>query len=355
MIRSPFIYETNPGRILFGAGSLSKLPDEAARLGIDRLLVITTPGHVDRGREALSLLGTKGIGLFAQARMHTPIEVTERVCTLAAESRADGIVAIGGGSTIGLSKALALRTDLPQIVVPTTYAGSEVTPILGETREGVKRTQRSSKVLPEVVIYDVALTLSLPIPLSAASGLNAIAHAAEALYARDCNPLIAMLAEEGIRALVTTLPQIARDPHNENARSDALYGSWLCGTCLAAVSMALHHKLCHALGGVFDLPHAGLHAVILPHALAYNLSVSHEARRTLSRAVGTEDPADALFKMAGYFGVSTSLRELGMPESGIDRATDIAVRDPYWNPRPVEKDAVRELIARAWTGAPPKS
>lgn len=349
-----FIYEINPGRILFGSGSLSKLPDEADRLGLKRLLVVTTSGHEGRGKEALSLLGPRGAGLFADARAHTPIEITARACKLATESRADGIVAIGGGSTIGLSKALALRTDLPQIVAPTTYAGSEVTPILGETLEAVKTIRRSPRIIPEVVIYDTTLTLTLPVPLSTASGLNAVAHAAEALYAQDCNPLIAMLAEEGIRAMLAALPQIGRDPRNESARCGALYGAWLCGTSLAAVGMALHHKLCHVLGGAFDIAHAGLHAVILPHALAYNLSVAHEARRTLSRAVGAEDPVNALFTIGRRLGAPTSLRDLGMPEDGIDRAADLAVQNPYWNPRPVARAAIRTLIARAWAGLPPE-
>ena len=179
-------------------------------------------------------------------------------------------MALGGGSTIGLAKAIALRTDLPQIAIPTTYAGSEMTPILGETKDGRKTTQKSMKVLPEVVIYDVDLTMTLPAGLSGTSGINAIAHAVEALYAEDANPIISVLAEQSIAALGRALPQIAADPSDREARSDAQYGAFLAGACLGSVGMALHHKLCHTLGGTFDLPHSETHTIVLPHALAYN-------------------------------------------------------------------------------------
>ncbi|HEV7445901.1 MAG TPA: maleylacetate reductase [Steroidobacteraceae bacterium] len=355
MMQESFVYEPTGGRILFGADSLQKLPEQAARLGLDRLLVLTTPQQAARGQQILALLNTRGVGLFSGARMHTPVEVTEQAMAIVAERRADGIVAVGGGSTIGLGKAIALRTDLAQIVIPTTYAGSEVTPILGETRGALKTTQRSLKVLPEVVIYDVRLTLSLPVSLSIASGLNAIAHAAEALYAQDRNPMTSIMAEEAVRALVSALPRIAKDPNSEDARSDALYGAWLCGTCLGTVGMALHHKLCHTLGGAFNLPHAETHSVILPHALAYNLSAASHARATLSRAIGAPDPASAMHKLAIALGAPTSLRQLGMPEPGIDHAADLAIKSPYWNPKPVEREAVRNLITRAWAGAAPEA
>jgi alcohol dehydrogenase class IV len=193
---------------------------------------------------------------------------------------------VGGGSTTGLGKAIALATGLDQIVVPTTYAGSEMTPILGQTERGVKTTQRSPAILPEVVIYDVDLTLTLPPALTATSGLNAIAHAVEALYAQDRNPIVSLMAEEGIAALARSLPVLVDAASDLAARSDALYGAWLCGACLGAVGMALHHKLCHTLGGSFDLPHAETHAVVLPHAVAYNSAAapcSHVPHRPRSR------------------------------------------------------------------------
>jgi alcohol dehydrogenase class IV len=198
-----------------------------------------------------------------------------------------------------------------------------MTPILGQTEHGRKTTVRSRDVLPETVIYDVDLTLTLPPALSATSGVNAIAHAVEALYARDRNPIISIIAEQGIAALAGALPEIVADPGSVEAHTRALYGAWLCGTCLGSVGMALHHKLCHVLGGSFDLPHAETHTIILPHVVAYNAPAAPEAMAAIRRALGSDD------------------------------AADLAVADPYWNPRPIERAAIRDLIARAHAGAAP--
>jgi alcohol dehydrogenase class IV len=284
--------------------------------------------------------------------MHTPVDVTESAMTFMRDRDVDGIVSFGGGSTIGLGKAIALRTDLPQIVIPTTYAGSEMTPILGETRNGAKTTQSNARILPEVVIYDVDLTLSLPASLSGTSGINAMAHAIEALYARDRNPITSLMAMEGIGALANALPRIAHDAADMDARSSAFYGAWLCGSCLGAVGMALHHKLCHVLGGSFNLPHAETHAVVLPYALAYNAPAMPDIMIRLESVLGP-DPALALHRLAAAVGAPSSLRDLGMPESGIDDAVTRALANPYWNPRKLEAVPLRALIARAWAGAPP--
>jgi alcohol dehydrogenase class IV len=271
------------------------------------------------------------------------------------QGQVDGVVAVGGGSTTGLAKAIALRTDLPQIVVPTTYAGSEMTPILGETKDGMKTTQRTPKVLPEVVIYDIDLTLGLPRSIAATSGMNAMAHAVEALYARDRNPVTSLMAEEGIRSLARALPGIAEDPQDREARAEALYGAWLCGTCLGAVGMALHHKLCHVLGGAFDLPHAETHTIILPHAVAYNASAAPDVMERIARALGTADAAQGLFNLAGRLGAQQALRDIGMPADGIGQTVKAAMAAPYWNPRPIEEDGLRALLTRAWNGDPPQT
>ncbi|EHL97534.1 alcohol dehydrogenase, iron-dependent, partial [Acetobacteraceae bacterium AT-5844] len=276
-MNTPFTYAPLPARVLFGAGRAAELPAELAALGARRAMVLSTPAQREMAAGIAAPLGSAFGAAFSGAAMHTPVEVTERALDALREAGCDGLVAIGGGSTTGLAKALALRTGLPQVVIPTTYAGSEVTPILGQTEGGMKSTLRSPKVLPQVVIYDPDLTLSLPPSLSATSGLNAIAHAVEALYARDANPVVSLMAEEGIRALGAALPAILASPSDRVAREGALYGAWLCGTCLGAVGMALHHKLCHVLGGTFDLPHAETHAVILPHAAAYNAPAAPEA------------------------------------------------------------------------------
>lgn len=348
-----FVYNANPGRVIFGAGTLSRLPAEVERLGLARVLVLATPVQESSAQELSRQIGARSAGVFADARMHTPVEVTERAMAVVAERRVDGLVAVGGGSTTGLAKALALRTDLPQIVAPTTYAGSEMTPILGETQGGRKVTQSSPKVLPEVVIYDVDLTFTLPVPQSVTSGMNAIAHAVEALYTREANPLISLLAESGIGALARGLPRIAKDPRDPEARSSALYGAWLCGICLGTVGMALHHKLCHTLGGMFDLPHAETHTAVLPHAVAYNRPATPVAMQAVARAMGVEDPAAGLYELARSLGATMALRDLGMPQSGIAPATEAALANPYWNPRPLEKEAVRALLTSAYEGTRP--
>jgi len=351
----PFVYTGLPSRIVFGQGALAKLGEEIDRLGLRRLMVVATPEQKSSAERTAAGVGERAVGLFAEAAMHTPLDVTERALLVATEMRADGLLAIGGGSTTGLAKAIAFRTDLPQIVAPTTYAGSEMTPILGETRNGVKTTLRSLKVLPETVIYDVDLTLTLPVDLSATSGLNAIAHAVEALYAEERNPIVTMMAEEGVRAFARALPVIVREPQDREARSAALYGAWLCGACLGSVGMALHHKLCHTLGGSFDLPHSQTHAIVLPHVVAYNAPATPDAMARLSRALGVEDPAMGLFELGRRIGAPSALRDLGMPREGVERATDLALANPYWNPRPLERDAIRQLIADAWSGFAPRA
>jgi maleylacetate reductase len=349
-----FVYTASPARVIFGSGTLSELPAEVERLGLRRALVLATPQQAKEAEGLAARLGARSAGIFAEAAMHTPVDVTARAMAEVAEREVDGIVAVGGGSTTGLAKAIALRTDLPQIVAPTTYAGSEMTPILGETSEGVKTTQKSVKVLPEVVIYDVELTLSLPPALSAVSGLNAIAHAVEALYARDANPIVSLMAVEGIAALARSLPRIMEDPQGREARSDALYGAWLCGLCLGSVGMALHHKLCHTLGGTFDLPHAETHAIVLPHAVAYNAAAAPVAMARIAGAIGAPDAALGIYDLAGRLGAKRALRDIGMPADGVERAADLALANPYWNPRQVERAAVRDLLARAYSGDPPR-
>jgi alcohol dehydrogenase class IV len=349
----PFTYVGAPGRVVFGFGVLDRVPGEVAALGCRRALVLSTPQQAEAARALGERLGPLSAGVFSQAAMHTPVEVTERALQVVQGSGADCTVALGGGSTTGLGKAIALRTDLPQIVIPTTYAGSEATPILGETRDGLKTTQKSPKILPEVIVYDVDLTLTLPPALSAASGMNAIAHAVEGLYTQDANPITSLMAEEGVRALGAALPQIVRNPSDRDARSDALYGAWLCGVVLGSVGMALHHKLCHTLGGTFDLPHAETHTVVLPHAAAYNAPAAREAMARVARALGVADAPRGLYDLAESLSAPLSLKDIGMPQGGLDRAADLAVADPYWNPRPVERAAIRALLDDAYWGRRP--
>jgi alcohol dehydrogenase class IV len=357
MAEPGFLYSALPARVVFGSGTLSQVRGEVERLAIERALVLTTPSQVAHGRAVVDQLGARAVGVFAGAAMHTPVEVTATALARLRELGADGVIAIGGGSTIGLGKALAARTGVPQLAIPTTYAGSEMTPILGETEAGIKTTRRTLDVLPETVIYDIELTLDLPAALSATSGINAIAHAAEALYAADANPIHSLLAEQGIAALARALPAIAIDPRDRIARGDALYGAWLCATCLGAVGMALHHKLCHVLGGTFGLPHAETHTAILPHAVAYNAPAAPAAMVRIARALGglgTAGAAAGLYALAGAIGAPRSLAELGMPVDGLDRAAELATASPYANPRPIDRAQIRALLGRAFTGAAPQ-
>ena len=292
--------------------------------------------------------------VFGEATMHTPVAVTQAALSELQAAECDCLVAVGGGSTIGLGKALALRTDLPQIAVPTTYAGSEMTPVLGETSDGRKTTLRSSKVLPEVAIYDVDLTLSLPPGLSAVSGVNAIAHAVEALYAPDTNPIISLMAEEGIAALGRALPRILTAPSEIAAREAAQYGAWLSSVCLGSVSMGLHHKICHVLGGKFNLRHAETHAVMLPHVVAYNSAAAPAAIARVAKALKITGAASGLFALNRALANPLSLAELGMPREGIAEAVDQVMQDQYSNPRPLEPAALLSMLERAWSGEAPR-
>ncbi|EIZ78347.1 maleylacetate reductase [Novosphingobium sp. Rr 2-17] len=347
-----FVYRGLPAHVIFGQGTLKQLENAIETVGGTRAMLLSTPGQAEAARDATSGVAAI-VGHFDGAAMHTPVEVTQRALDAVREAGADCLVAFGGGSTTGLGKAIALRTDLPQVAIPTTYAGSEMTPILGQTENGIKTTLKSDKVLPELVLYDVDLTLGLPVGLSGTSGINAIAHAVEGLYAQDTNPIMQMMAKAGIEALADALPTIAQAPHDVEARAGALYGAWLCGAVLGSVGMALHHKLCHTLGGSFDLPHAETHAIVLPHAVAYNAPATPEAMAMLCEALKTNDPAQALYDLARAVAAPPALKDLGMPHDGIDKATQIAIANPYWNPRPIEREAIRGLIARAWAGERP--
>ena len=348
-----FIYTSHPGRVVFGAGSLTHLDREIGLLGAQRALVLSTPEQAAQAEDIAARLGARCAGVFAKAVMHVPIETARQARDEAARVGADCAVAIGGGSTTGLGKAIALESALPILAIPTTYAGSEMTAIYGITEGGLKKTGRDARVLPKTVIYDPELTLGLPTAMSATSGMNAIAHAVEALYAVDANPIISMMSEDGIRALAKGLPQVMRNPADIEARSLCMYGAWLCGVALNGTSMALHHKLCHTLGGTFNLPHAETHTVVLPHATAYNAKAAPEAMARVARALGAADAAQGLYDLEVALGTPRSLQALGMPESGLDKAADLAAANPYANPVPIERAAIRRLLDNAFFGRAP--
>ncbi|CAD6518354.1 Maleylacetate reductase [Paraburkholderia hiiakae] len=352
-----FVYQGLPSRVVFGWGNLARLPEEVDRLGARRALILSTPEQRALAEEVARLLGERAAGIHAQAVMHVPVEVARAAREKAAALDAQCCVAVGGGSTIGLGKAIALESALPIVAVPTTYAGSEMTPIYGLTEGRLKKTGRDPRVLPRTVIYDPSLTVSLPAGISAASGVNAMAHAVEALYAEDANPVISLMAEESIRALGEALPVVVRRPDDATMRSRALYGAWLAGSCLGAVGMALHHKLCHTLGGTFNLPHAQTHAVMLPHTAHYNHAAAPQALERVARALGgvrADEAGPRLYAVNESLGIALSLKEIGMPEAGLDEAADLACTNAYSNPRALERGAIRTLLQRAWEGVAPR-
>ncbi|HET9493777.1 MAG TPA: maleylacetate reductase [Chloroflexia bacterium] len=348
-----FTYEAMPVRVVFGPGSLERLREEVERLGVKRALVLSTKGQRHLAESAAERLGPLAVGIHDGAVMHVPVEVAEAARSEVARLQADCCVAVGGGSTVGLAKAVALTSGLPFVAVPTTYAGSEMTPVWGMTEGGVKRTGRDRRVLAKTVLYDPLLTLSLPAAVSGPSGMNAIAHCVEALYAPDGSPIVSLMAREGIRALAESLPVVVREPGDLTSRTQALYGAWLAGSSLAAASMGLHHKLCHVLGGRYNLPHAEVHTVILPHAAAYNAAAAPDAMRHIAAALLSEDAPGGLFDLAESLGAKTALKDIGMRAEDLDEAADLAARDPYANPAPVTREGIRRLLDAAYHGRRP--
>jgi maleylacetate reductase len=342
-----FVYNGLPARVVFGVGALAKLPEELDRLGAKRALVLSTPEQTQSAQSVKRALGARAAGLYDKAAMHVPIDIAEDARRVAREVGADACVTVGGGSTTGLGKAIALTSTLPILAVPTTYAGSEMTPIYGITEGGAKKTGRDVRVLPKAVIYDPNLTLSLPPGLSAASGMNAIAHAVEALYSHEGNPIIAIMAEEGIRALADSLPRILEKPKDLSSRA------WLCGVVLGSAGMALHHKLCHVLGGSFNLPHAETHSIVLPHAVRYNQDSAPEAMRRVERAIQAKDAAQGLYDLEKNLGLPLRLADIGMKQADLERAARVATEAPYPNPRKVEYSGVLELLRNAYAGRRP--
>jgi len=351
-VRNKFTYQGSAAHIVFGEGKSDEAGAWVEKLGCRQALVLSTP-HQRAEAEALAeRLGPLAVDVFAGAMMHTPVDVTARAMEAVKQSGADCVVSLGGGSTTGLGKAIAYRTDLPQVVIPTTYAGSEVTPILGQTEGGRKTTVRHSSILPEVVIYDPELTLGLPVGMSVTSALNAMAHAVEALYAQDRNPISSLMAAEGLLAFKTSLPRIVEAPGDREARAEALYGAWLSGTVLGTVGMALHHKICHTLGGTFDTPHAETHAIMLPHTAGYNAAAVPDLLDPVARTFGGS-VGGGLWDFAKSLGAPLALKDLGLSEADLDRAAAIATENPYWNPRPIDRQSIRALLQDAWEGNRP--
>jgi maleylacetate reductase len=364
-----FVHTFLPGRVVFGAGSLDRVATEVETLGVRRVLVVATNSARAAADVVEVQLGDLFAGRIDGVAQHVPTEVAENARTKARETGADAVVAIGGGSAIGLAKAIALTAGTSPaggavggtgggatagvvvVAVPTTYAGSEMTPVWGETAEGRKSTGSDVRVLPRVVVYDPVLSRGLPVKVTAASVANAIAHCVEAVWTPKADPITELTAVEGLRALSHGLRDVLRAPDDLDARSNLLYGACLAGSALATAGTGLHHKLCHLLGGTFNLPHAETHAVVLPQVARVNASSVPAAKARLEAALGTTDLAGGLFDLFQAAGVPTSLRELGLTEAQVAEAA--AAFKPTDNPIPVTEDLVREILTRAWSGTRP--
>jgi maleylacetate reductase len=349
-----FTFDALPGRVVFGAGVASEvLADELDRLEADRVLVISTQRGEPLARELTGPLGDRVVGVFTGVRQHVPVETAQAARQLASELEVDGLLCIGGGSAVGTAKAVALTSGLPILAVPTTYAGSEVTPVWGMTEEGRKTTGIDPVVQPRTVLYDPELTRSLPPGLAAVSGLNAMAHSIEAFWAPGRNPVSSAIAERSIRALATGLPAVVEDPEDVAAQAAALLGAWLAGAAFAVAGSGLHHRICHVLGGAYGLPHAETHAIVLPHVLRFNAAEVPAAAARIAAALGADDAVAGLVGLAARLEVPRGLRSVGLERDALDHATDLVLEKvPADNPRPADREAVAALLAAAWAGPP---
>jgi maleylacetate reductase len=345
-----FVYDALPGRVVFGVGSVEHLGGEVDRLGAGRVLAIAGKRAIDG---LVERLGGRWAASFTDVQQHVPVEAAARAVAAASEAGADCLVAMGGGSATGMAKAVALERQVPIVAVPTTYAGSEVTPIYGLTGPGGKRTGRDLRVLPRTVVYDPALTTGLPAGVTGPSGMNALAHCVEALYAPGANPVTSLLAIEGAMALHRGLPAAVADPRDLAARSDALLGAWLAGTALAAAGIGIHHQLCHLLGGAYRLPHAELHAVVLPHAVHFVAPAVRPQLARLAGGLGVDDVAGGIWDLGRRLGTPAGLAELGLAEAELDRAAEQAVARVVQTPRRAGVSELRALLGAAWQGGRP--
>jgi alcohol dehydrogenase class IV len=348
-----FVHESLPGRVVFGLGAQADIATEVARIGADRVLLLSSPSATAAADALHAALGDVALR-WTEVAEHVPVELAERARAAAWDARVDVIVVIGGGSAVGLAKAIALELGAPIVAVPTTYAGSEMTPMYGLTGDH-KLTGRDARVLPRVVVYDAELTLDLPVGTSVASACNALAHCVEGGYGPGANPVTTLSAIEGIRVLSTNVPLLARDPRDVDVRSELLYGAYLAGTVVAAVGVGLHHRTCHVLGGSYGLAHAACNAVILPHALAYNAPSVPELVHRWADAMGTNDPAAFAFDLVADAGLSTSLAALGLPAAALDDVANRVVAETDANPRAVDVGSVRSMLDDAWRGARPSA
>lgn len=349
-----FVHDVPGTRVVFAPGAIESAKREADHLGATRIMLISGGPESQYAERVKQALGSAFVSQFTDVVMHVPKNVAATAIAQAQVDDIDLLIALGGGSSTGMAKAIALETGLPILAIPTTYAGSEMTSIWGMTEENRKVTGKDVRVLPKTVIYDPELTLSLPAAISAASGMNALAHLVEGLYAPGISPVSALMAEEGVRALAASLPRVVDDPLSIDARSEALYGAWLAGWTLGTTGMGIHHKICHVLGGAYNLPHAPMHSAVLSYATAFNESDAPVAMAAMRRALGSSSAAAGIWDLATSIGAPTSLAEVGFDPVNIDEAAELIVAGRPTNPRSVTEEAVRELLRAAYEGHRPE-
>ena len=351
----PFEHDSLPQRVVFGAGRVAEVGNELEALSLRRILLVATRSAKGTADDLAAGLGSQVAARVHEVVQHVPVAEVANAVALARRHDVDGLVTVGGGSATGLGKAIAVETGLPLVTVPTTYSGSEATPIFGVTGER-KRTGRDPRALPRTVVYDPVLTTSMPAHVTATSGLNAVAHAAEAMWARAAEPVADLFASEALRLLASSLPAAVRAPGDVLARTNALYAAYLAGSALAAAGTALHHTLCHVIGGEHRLGHGDLHAVLLPYVAAYNAPAAPAAMGRIAAALGTTDTPSGLRALAEVLGAPTSLAGLGLPRQALDDAVErtvVALGDR--NPRPTDARSLRHMLDDAYVGSPPHS
>ena len=350
-----FAHETLGQRLLFGSGmAATNVAAEVARLGASRVMLISAPFEQAIADTVMADVNVHVT--YTDVVQHVPIEKAEDARRVATENAVDLIVSVGGGSTTGLAKAIALTTGIPIIAVATTYAGSEATNVWGLTEDARKTTGVDARVLPATVIYDAELTYSLPVDLSVASGLNALAHCVDSLWAPRADPINQALAAEGIRALAAGLPLVAQNPTDAVGREQSLYGAYLAAVAFASAGSGMHHKICHVLGGTYNLPHAQTHATVLPYVLAFNTPFAPEADARIAGAFGTASGLEGLNELRRVLNAPQALKDYGFTEADIPEAVSIALPFiPADNPRPVTTENLTELLHAAWAGSTPQS